>query len=807
MKKTSKIFMALALSVCLCLTAVLFVGCGAKKPLTDQALTGEVIADFSDGKVGSVFASDGWTNGNVVWKASNVTYSDGAMHLGIKEEAASAWVDGESVDYQFTGGEARTTMHYGFGDYEVSMKPAKKVGTASTFFVCTGSYDLVDGVENPWDEIDIEFLGQDTTRVQFNYFVNGVGGHEHMYDLGFDASEQYHTYGFRWTENYIVWFVDSEPVYKVKASSTKAMPSAPGRILMNYWCGNEDAEGWMGKFSGAETGETVDYKWIKTSAEASYVDGEAPVEPGDDSSELVGFDLSAATFNGETADYNVTQSDGALIATYENIAGNSYKNINTDVKDFAADKKYVTLKITNNGENQANVRIDLDSETKVSETTAANTDATVAGDGAIVYTDTTWGGSVFTIPAGATVTATVYFDNARIVKTLMFYFDSSKYDDKGTHTGSITLSECAFAKDEQGEQPEQPAEVITMTEFDLSAATFNGETADYNVTQSDGALIATYENIAGNSYKNINTDVKDFAADKKYVTLKITNNGENQANVRIDLDSETKVSETTAANTDATVAGDGAIVYTDTTWGGSVFTIPAGATVTATVYFDNARIVKTLMFYFDSSKYDDEGTHTGSITLSECAFAKVEQAEQPKQPEQPVDNTVALSFGSTEIYTVTPSGEAAKSVTVTYSEVGGQSYKTISAYIGTVASGSDTFTVTIRNNGEAAVRLRFDVQGTTQVGNTAAINTNAWVNSEVDHGVYTDTTWGGSFVTVAAGEEVVLTVIYDESTAKGAVNNLIIFIDSATDNGDTHSGNVTLSQFTFSKSVQASDAE
>ena len=27
----------------------------------------------------------------------------------------------------------------------------------------------------PWDEIDIEFLGKDTTKVQFNYFTHGRG--------------------------------------------------------------------------------------------------------------------------------------------------------------------------------------------------------------------------------------------------------------------------------------------------------------------------------------------------------------------------------------------------------------------------------------------------------------------------------------------------------------------------------------------------------------------------------------------------------------------------------------------------------
>ena len=95
------------------------------------------------------------------------------------------------------------------------MKPSANGGTASTFFVCTGPYDTKYVLDengdyvldengqrltqnNPHDEIDIEFLGKDTTKVQFNFFVDGKGGNEYMYDLGFDASEEFHTYGFRW---------------------------------------------------------------------------------------------------------------------------------------------------------------------------------------------------------------------------------------------------------------------------------------------------------------------------------------------------------------------------------------------------------------------------------------------------------------------------------------------------------------------------------------------------------------------------------------------------------------------------------
>ncbi len=274
---------------------------GASAPETPFG--GDMLADFSGGAdpTGNVFASDGWSNGsvfNTFWKGDCLTYSDGQMHLGIRD------ANGE-VEQGYYSGEARTNLYYGYGDYVVSMKPAKVEGTASTFFTCTGPYDInAQGEPNPWDEIDIEFLGKDTTGVQFNYFVNGQGGHEHWYELGFDASEGFHEYGFRWTENSITWYVDGKPVYTVEASADTPLPAAPGRILMNYWCGTADAEGWMGKYTLSDA--TADYQYIKTSAKG------APLVPeeGQGGKEIPTQGLDVNFADGAPANGSVFASDG-----------------------------------------------------------------------------------------------------------------------------------------------------------------------------------------------------------------------------------------------------------------------------------------------------------------------------------------------------------------------------------------------------------------------------------------------------------------------------------------------------------------
>lgn len=137
---------------------------------------------------------------------------------------------------------------YGYGKYSVVMKPAAAEGVNSSFFTYTGPKD-----KNPWDEIDIEFSGKDTTTVQFNYYHNGAGDHEHLYHLGFDAAKDFHEYGYEWKEDSITWFVDGKAVHTVTARDGDTIPSAPGHIMMNLWAGNPKVPGmkdWLGEYSG-----------------------------------------------------------------------------------------------------------------------------------------------------------------------------------------------------------------------------------------------------------------------------------------------------------------------------------------------------------------------------------------------------------------------------------------------------------------------------------------------------------------------------------------------------------------------------
>ena len=216
---------------------------GIEYPAVDDRFTGDSdkIAEFAYGSSPAFNASNGWSNKgmfNCTWRNYNINFDGGTMNISITAENGG-----------YAGGEYRTRGNYSFGYYSVSMKPAKCSGTVSSFFTYTNFPQ--------WDEIDIEFLGKDTTKVQFNYFTGGTGGHEYLFDLGFDASEEFHEYGFLWQSDSIIWFVDGKAVYK----ATENIPQNAAKIMANVWNG-KGVDDWLGAFDASELPVTAQYKWI-----------------------------------------------------------------------------------------------------------------------------------------------------------------------------------------------------------------------------------------------------------------------------------------------------------------------------------------------------------------------------------------------------------------------------------------------------------------------------------------------------------------------------------------------------------------
>lgn len=125
---------------------------------------------------------------------------------------------------------------YLYGRFTTVIKPANASGLITGIFLHRNS---------PRQEIDIEFLGKDTTKMLVNVFYNpggdgarfdfGYRGTPVLIDLGFDASAKFHQYGIDWSPIAIRWFVDGKLVYKRANWEPTPIPHLPMQLFVNLW--------------------------------------------------------------------------------------------------------------------------------------------------------------------------------------------------------------------------------------------------------------------------------------------------------------------------------------------------------------------------------------------------------------------------------------------------------------------------------------------------------------------------------------------------------------------------------------------
>ena len=246
MRKTVKGVLGMCAVSCIALCGGCTVSLIASSTAIDAApfIKGEEVLTFdskeSDARIARF--SHGYSNGGMFrsrWSRDRIRYESGIAYLSV--------VDDNDANY---GAEIRTNQGYLYGYFGARLKPFKHSGTVQSVFTYNGG-------QYTWDEIDIEFLGKDTTHVQFNYIHNGAGGHERWYDLGFDASEGFHDYGFKWEANYITWYVDFKPVHKVEASLGQW-----GFFYINVWASNDSASDWTGPYQKTDTPLETAYDYM-----------------------------------------------------------------------------------------------------------------------------------------------------------------------------------------------------------------------------------------------------------------------------------------------------------------------------------------------------------------------------------------------------------------------------------------------------------------------------------------------------------------------------------------------------------------
>lgn len=214
---------------------------GLKLSLTQDEYTLQWTDEFDN-------KTDRWTEADWTFAESecefsknNISFDGGQLKLELTEKGDDR---GKYTEKPYWGGEYYSTQEYSYGKYVVKMKPNSPPGVVSSFF-------LIHNDASDWREIDIEFPGK-TNQVQYNvrWMEEGktsIQDDEHLVDLGFDASEDFHEYTIEWTPEFISFLVDGKLSYQYTDPKIVNEIAEPMSVRMNYWISNSPE--WAGSFN------------------------------------------------------------------------------------------------------------------------------------------------------------------------------------------------------------------------------------------------------------------------------------------------------------------------------------------------------------------------------------------------------------------------------------------------------------------------------------------------------------------------------------------------------------------------------
>lgn len=311
-KQIRSTLFGLTLILMLALSALLAVtpGSAAGKPTPTPPPAQSSFSDSFDTFNTSRWAkADGWINGSPfdnAWRADHVNFANSRMTITLDNLAY--------LGEPYSSGEYRTTGFYGYGCYEVRFMPVARPGVVTTFFTFAGPYD--NGGNGKHNEIDIEFLGYDTTKFQANFWTNDdtySNGHEFMVNLGFDAAQAFHSYGFKWTSTGITWYVDGASVYSVAHTASDATPKTSDslhKIMTNFWPVDSTASAWAGSFVYPGTPLYAQYDWLRYTSGENCTVGPTPPPNGDPTRMHISNIAMAVVSRNSQATASVTVVDG-----------------------------------------------------------------------------------------------------------------------------------------------------------------------------------------------------------------------------------------------------------------------------------------------------------------------------------------------------------------------------------------------------------------------------------------------------------------------------------------------------------------
>lgn len=171
-------------------------------------------------------------NGILTLKGENKQHPDAVGKQGT--------FNNKKYDIIYTSGAVNTHHKYNFdyGYFEARMKMPKGKGMWPAWWM------LKDGWPPEIDMLEVLCSKPNELHVNFHYGPawNEHYSHEQVLNLGYDTSDEFHTYGFEWTPDYMRYYVDGKQVGH-DFTNKSAIKEATGMYMIL----NLAIDGWDGK--------------------------------------------------------------------------------------------------------------------------------------------------------------------------------------------------------------------------------------------------------------------------------------------------------------------------------------------------------------------------------------------------------------------------------------------------------------------------------------------------------------------------------------------------------------------------------
>ncbi len=176
-----------------------------------------------------VLRDDTFPSNLALFRPSNFAIgTDNIAQLTLREEGASV--------RQFTSASIASQRRYQYGRFTAQVRPCGVPGLITGIFLHRNA---------PRQEIDIEFVGKDPTKLLVNVSYNpgcegtkleyGYRGTPTLIDLGFDASSEFHRYEIEWCPDFIRWRVDGRLLHERVVWNPTPIPHLPMEFNVNLW--------------------------------------------------------------------------------------------------------------------------------------------------------------------------------------------------------------------------------------------------------------------------------------------------------------------------------------------------------------------------------------------------------------------------------------------------------------------------------------------------------------------------------------------------------------------------------------------